>query len=87
MTHIIVLFGGFFFGALAGVLVMAALIAAKAAGEFEKGFAGSEGPRRKVAGPSGDSPSYFRGPGIGSPGGDASSSSWGSTVRLDDVLA
>lgn len=87
MTHIIVLFGGFFFGALAGVLVMAALIAAKAAGELEKGFAGVEGPRRKVAGPSGDSPSYFRGPGIGSPGGDASPSSWGSSVRLDDVLA
>lgn len=84
MTHIIVLFGGLFVGALAGVLVMAALIAAGTASELERRFAGADGPRRKIAGPSGDSPSYFRGPGIGSPMGDPSP--WDSMRRIDNVL-
>lgn len=87
MTHIIVLFGGLFVGALAGVLVMAALIAAGTASELERGLADAEGPRRKIAGPSGDSPSYFRGPGIASPGGDASPAPWESTFRAGDILA
>lgn len=87
MTHIIVLFGGLFVGALAGVLVMAALIAAGTASELERRFAGADGPRRKIAGPSGDSPSYFRGPGIGSPIGDPSPSPWDSMRRVDDPRA
>lgn len=67
MTHIIVLLGGVFVGALAGVLVMSALIAAGRATEVERDLADAEGPQQRIAGPSGDSPSYLRGSGISAP--------------------
>lgn len=65
MTHIIVLFGVLLVGALAAVLVMAAVIAAGRASELERELADAEGPQREIAGSSGDSPSYLRGPGTG----------------------
>ena len=75
MTHIIVLFGGLFVGALSGVLAMAALVAAGTASELE--WEHTKARHKKIAGPSGGSPSYLRGPGSGSHGRDTSPYRWG----------
>ena len=72
MIHLIVLLSGLLVGALAGVLVMAALITAGRASDLERASADAHRRQRKIAGPSGDSPSFLRGPGPGSPGAETS---------------
>lgn len=89
MTNNFVLFGGLFVSALSGVLVGAAPVAAGAAVELERQYPDAKRTAQKIAGPSGDSPSFLRGPGSGSPGRDTSPSHWGvrQQVRRVDGLA